>query len=204
MRGKFTLILGNMFAGKTEELIKRLRRAEKHGQKTTLAFKPTKDTRSGTGLLKTAEGDVFPAIDIPKGETFEIIKRLKLKEWEIGKKIDVIAFEEVQFFPKSIYQTIDYLLSLGYEVIAAGLKLDFKGEPFVSSTSLLGLVETNYDLLLLTSCCSVCGEEAQLPQRLVDGKPAKYNDPVEFVGGAESYQPRCHKHHVVPEKPPYA
>ncbi|TSC52192.1 MAG: thymidine kinase [Parcubacteria group bacterium LiPW_41] len=203
-RGKFILILGNMFAGKTEELINRLVRSREYKHKIVCAFKPAKDTRSGTGLLKTAKDVTFPAIDILEGDAYEILKKIKLREWEIGRKLDVVGIDEVQFFSCNIYQVIDHLLNNGYDVIAAGLKLDFRGEPFPHSVSLLGLVETTYDLLLLTSCCKICGEEAQLPQRIIDGKPAKYSDAVELVGGAECYEARCHKHHELPEKPPTA
>lgn len=199
-RGRFTLILGNMFAGKTEELITQLVRSQEYKHKIVYAFKPTKDTRSGTGLLKTAKDVTFPAIDILEGNAYKILEKIKLKEWEIGRKLDVIGIDEVQFFSYEIYEVIDHLLNKGYDVIAAGLKLDFRGEPFPHSVLLLGLVETTHDLLLLTSCCKICGEEAQLPQRIIDGKPAKYSDEVELVGGANCYEARCHEHHVLPER----
>ncbi|MFA5870801.1 MAG: thymidine kinase, partial [Candidatus Paceibacterota bacterium] len=195
-------ILGNMFAGKTEELIKRLRRMEEYEHKNVLVFKPKTDTRSGNNLLKTAKGDTFPASDIES--MFDVFDELKNEKFNSGKTIDVIAFDEIQFFSSDTYGTIDHLLSLGYDIIVAGLKLNFKGEPFINSISLLGLVKSNHDLLLLTSCCSICGDEAQLPQRIINGEPAKYTDPVKLIGGNDFYQPRCHKHFILREKPPFA
>jgi len=200
-RGKLNLILGNMFAGKTEELIKRLRRVQEYEHKNVLVFKPKTDTRSGDNLLKTAKGDTFPAIDIES--MFDVFDELRNEKFSSGKTINVIAFDEIQFFPSDVYSTIDHLLNLGHDVITAGLKLDFRGEPFINSVSLLGLIKNDHDLLLLNSCCSICGDEAQLPQRIINGEPAKYNDPIKLIGGNDCYQPRCHKHFILREKPPF-
>lgn len=201
-RGKFTLILGNMFAGKTEELIRRLRRAEKFENKKVIAFKPKIDTRSGNGLLKTAQKDEFPATDVES--IYDVFKKIKQEIFFSGKKPNIIAFDEIQFFPVplEVYSTIDCLLDNGYDVIVAGLKLDFKGEPFESSTILLGHINNSSNLFILNSCCSICGADAEYPQRIIDGKPAKYTDQIKLVGGEESYQPRCHTHFIIREKPP--
>lgn len=199
-RGNFSLILGNMFAGKTEELIKRLRRMEQYEHKNVVVFKPKTDTRSGDGKLKTNKNDTFPAIDIE--DSYEVFKKLSAKKFQDGKHINVVAFDEVQFFQETIYNVIQELLARGYDVIAAGLKLDFRGEPFLSSVLLVGLVKRSSDLLILNSCCSVCGEDAELPERIINGKPARYTDPVKLVGGKESYQPKCYEHFEIRGKTP--
>ncbi len=203
-RGKFFLILGNMFAGKTEELIRRLRKIEEFENKKVLVFKPKDDTRSKSGFLETARKDKFPAIEIES--IFDVLKKLREEIFFSGKKPGVIAIDEIQFFPVplEIYQVTDYLLENGYDVIVAGLKLNFRGEPFESSVILLGHVKNSSDLLILNSCCSTCGKEAELPQRTIDGEPAKYTDKVKMVGGKESYQPRCRQDFVIREKPPFA
>jgi thymidine kinase len=101
----------------------------------------------------------------------------------------------VQFFDAGIIQAVELLAQRGLRVIVAGLDTDFRGEPFGSMPQLMSIAE---DVTKLHAICVVCGEEACRTQRLVNGKPAKYNDPIIMVGAAESYEARCRQHHEVP------
>lgn len=116
----------------------------------------------------------------------------------ISKETDVIGVDEVQFFDESIVGTLTSLADQGYRVIAAGLDLDFRGEPFGVVPDLMALAET---VTKLQAVCSVCGSPASRTQRLINGKPASYDDPVILVGASEAYEARCRHHHEVPGKP---
>src|SRR5690606_19055373 len=100
-----------------------------------------------------------------------------------------------QFFDEGIVDLVNQLAEKGIRVIVAGLELDFRGEPFGSLPRLLALADK---VGKLPAICMICGEPASRSERLVDGRPAKYNDPVVIVGAAEMYEARCRKHHEVP------
>jgi thymidine kinase len=126
-----------------------------------------------------------------------------LNEYNQGSKFHLIAIDEIQFFePKlDVFQTIRKLLENGYDVVIAGLALNFRGEPFGATLQLIGLCDDAHNVLSLSSRCSKCGKEALLPQRLIDGKPAPYNSDEIKVGGQESYEARCYECHELPGKP---
>lgn len=118
--------------------------------------------------------------------------------WDhISESTDVIAVDEVQFFGESIIGDLSLLADKGYRVIAAGLDMDFRGEPFGVVPNLMAVAES---VTKLQAVCSVCGSPASRTQRLIDGKPASYDDPVILVGASESYEARCRHHHEVPKK----
>ena len=114
----------------------------------------------------------------------------------IDKTTDVVAIDEVQFFGDQVVEIANDLADKGIRVICAGLDLDFRGEPFGPMPKLLAVAEF---VTKLSAACTICGCAATRTQRLIDGKPAHWDDPVILVGANESYQARCRKHHVVPK-----
>jgi thymidine kinase len=106
-----------------------------------------------------------------------------------------VGVDEAQFFDDGIISVIEQMANNGIRVIAAGLDQTFNGEPFACMPVLMALAER---VDKLQAICMVCGEPASRTQRLVNGKPAKYNDPVIIVGASELYEARCRKHHIVP------
>ncbi|HLU08570.1 MAG TPA: thymidine kinase [Oceanobacillus sp.] len=183
--GRIEVICGSMFCGKTEELIRRVRRAIIARQKVQ-AFKPSIDTRYGLERVTSHDGQNIEAqpVTTPK----EILDALQ-------PDTTVVAIDEVQFFSEEIVQLVQDLASRGLRVIVAGLDMDFRGEPFGSLPYLLSCAE---EVTKLHAICVVCGEQASRTQRLVNGQPAHYNDPVILVGASERYEARCREHHIVP------
>lgn len=199
-RGSLELIMGNMFAGKTSELIRRIEVMQNFGNKKVIIFKPKIDSRSGEGKIKNFHGNVLDAFDVPILETKSILHLVRKAESEYGYRFNVIAIDEIQFFPE-IYQVVNSLLSLGYDVIGAGLRLDFRGEPFGQTLSLIGLCTGIHNITLLNSFCSKCRKPAHLPQRLFNGNPVPYDADQVQVGGNESYEARCYDCHELPGRP---
>ncbi len=183
--GSIEVITGSMFCGKTEETIRRLRRATIAKQKVQV-FKPIIDTRFDEQKVTSHAGHVFDAI--PIREAGEILDHLR-------PETTVVAIDEAQFFDDAIVSIALDLAERGIRVIVAGLDMDFRGEPFGPMPQLMAHAEY---VDKLHAICVVCGEEASRTQRLVDGQPARYDDPVVIVGAAELYEARCRKHHEVP------
>jgi thymidine kinase len=187
--GWIELVCGSMFSGKTEELLRRIRRAEIARKKVQL-FKPTIDNRYG--LVRVASHDGIAREDaIVVCDAEDILRRLALDT-------EVVAVDEIQFFDESIADVCDHLADRGLRVIAAGLDQDFRGEPFGPMPLLLARAER---VDKLHAICVACGASASRTQRLIDGRPARYDDPVILVGGSESYEARCRNCHEVPGKP---
>ena len=109
---------------------------------------------------------------------------------------DIIAIDEAQFFDDGIVETVMALADEGFRVIIAGLDQDFRGEPFGPMPLLMAVAE---HVTKLQAVCTVCGSPASRTQRLIDGVPAGYDDPVILVGASEAYEARCRKHHEVPK-----
>ena len=202
-RGELKLIIGNMFGNKTGRLMLEIDTLREFGRKRVLIFKPEVDTRSGKGAIKDYHGKTMDAIEIPARDPWKVIPTIRKKESEIGSRYHIIAFDETQFFPADspFYLVVDELLDRGYDVIAAGLALDFKREPFGSTLLLFGLCKGSHDCIWLNPLCAKCGKPAALPQRILDGKPAHYNSPQVHVGGKETYEPRCYECHELPGRP---
>lgn len=186
--GWIEVICGSMFAGKSEELIRRIRRLQ-YAKKNILVFKPSLDDRYNIDEVVSHNGDSIKSIAIEKPE--DILKY-------IDGRIDAVAMDEVQFFDSSIVNILDYLADKGIRVIVAGLDRDFRGEPFGPMPEILTKGEF---VTKLTAICNVCGAPATRTQRLVNNKPASYHDPIVLVGASESYEPRCRHCHQVPDKP---
>lgn len=184
-RGRIEVICGSMFSGKTEELIRRVRRAQ-IARQTVQVFKPMIDTRYGVTRITSHNGQDFEAI--PCADSAEIAARL-------APETTVIAVDEAQFFDHGIVALAERLANRGLRVIIAGLDLDFRAEPFGAMPDLMCLAE---EVTKLYAICMVCGEPATRTQRLVNGEPAHYNDPVILIGAQERYEARCRYHHVVP------
>jgi thymidine kinase len=183
--GSIEVICGSMFCGKTEELIRRLRRAMIARQKVQV-FKPAIDRRYDEVKVTSHAGMALDAI--PVNHTGEILKYLR-------PDTTVIGIDEAQFLDEEIIPFAQSLADRGVRVIIAGLDMDFRGEPFGSMPILMTKAER---VDKLQAICMVCGEPACRTQRLVNGKPAKYDDPVVIVGASELYEARCRRHHEVP------
>lgn len=184
--GSVEVITGSMFCGKTDELIRRLRRASIARQKVQV-FKPGMDDRYQEGEVTSHAGTSFEAIEIEKAADI----RSQLEE-----DTTVVAIDEAQFLDKDVVTVVDWLAENGLRVIVAGLDTDFRGEPFGAMPTLTAKAER---VDKLHAICMICGEPASRTQRLVDGKPAHYNDPVVIVGAEELYEARCRQHHQVPD-----
>lgn len=185
--GQIEIICGSMFSGKTEELIRRVRRAiiaRQHVQ----VFKPQIDHRYGIEQVTSHNGQNVKALPVPKAA--EILNSL-------SPDTTVVAIDEVQFFDAEIVTVTEQLAAKGIRILIAGLDTDFRGEPFGSMPALLCRAE---EVTKLRAICVVCGDSACRTQRLVDGTPAYYDDPVILVGAQESYEPRCREHHMVPRR----
>ncbi len=183
--GHVEVICGSMFCGKTDELIRRLRRATIARQKVQV-FKPAIDGRYGLEKVTSHAGSEFAAK--PLSTSREILVQLH-------EDTTVVAVDEAQFFDDQIVEVVDELAERGQRVIVAGLDLNFKGEPFGCMPVLMARAEM---VDKLQAICMVCGEPASRTQRLVNGKPARYDDPIIIVGASEMYEARCRKHHEVP------
>ena len=182
--GWIETITGSMFSGKSEELIRRLRRGIYAKQKVVV-FKPTIDDRYHKEKVVSHNGNEIEAINI---STAREIFNQELDD------VDVIGIDEVQFFDNGIVNIVETLAEKGHRVIVAGLDMDFRGEPFEPMPKLLAVSER---VTKLQAVCAVCGSSSSRTQRLINGKPAKIDDPIILVGANESYEPRCRAHHNV-------
>ncbi len=184
-KGNIEVICGPMYSGKSEEMLRRLMRLD-YGEVKYLCFKPSIDTRD-KGFIKSRNGSSKEAILVNSSE--EILQ--KVLELDKNDEIDAIAIDEVQFFTgeeaRKIVEIAEILAQHNYLVILAGLDKDFRGEAFESIPLLMSVADK---VTKLTAICKCCGAEAGYSQRLVEGKPARYNDPLIMVGNDE-YQPRC-------------
>ena len=187
--GWIEVICGCMFAGKTEELIRRINRIT-YAKKNILVFKPKIDNRYDEGSVVSHSQKKIKSIVI--SEAKEILNHLK------DNMPYAIAVDEVQFFGEDLIPVIDALANSGVRVIVAGLDQDFRGEPFGIMPLLLARAEY---VTKLNAICQVCGQPATRTQRIIDGRPADYDDPIILVSAAEKYEARCRHCHVVEGKP---
>ena len=182
--GYIEVVIGPMYSGKSEELIRRLKRA-KIAKQNVVVFKPVIDDRYSKEDVVSHSGYTINAIPIK--DSSEINKY-------INEDTQVVGIDEVQFFDDEIVDMAIELADKGIRVIAAGLDMDFKGEPFGPTPRLLAVAEF---VDKIQAICSVCGQPATRSQRLINGKPAKYDEPIIQVGAVESYEARCRKCHIV-------
>ena len=186
--GWIEVICGCMFAGKTEELIRRIN-VLSYARKNILVFKPKFDDRYSTTEIASHAGSKVPCIVI--SEAKEILNH-------VNYDTDVVAIDEVQFFDEDVVDICEYLADSGLRVMVAGLDKDFRGEPFGVLPDLLTRAEF---VTKLTAVCAKCGAPATRTQRIINGKPASFNDPIVLVGAKEAYEPRCRHCHEIVEKP---
>lgn len=186
--GWMEVICGCMFAGKTEELIRRIN-VLSYARKNILVFKPKIDDRYSTTEIASHAGSKVPCIVI--SEAKEILNH-------VNYDTDVVAIDEVQFFDEDVVDICEYLADSGLRVMVAGLDKDFRGEPFGVLPDLLTRAEF---VTKLTAVCAKCGAPATRTQRIINGKPASFNDPIVLVGAKEAYEPRCRHCHEIVEKP---
>lgn len=183
--GSVEVICGSMFSGKTDELIRRIVRAKIAKQKVQV-FKPAIDVRYAVEKVTSHAGADYDAIPVEKAA-------------DIRTKLDadttVVGIDEAQFMDAEVITIARELADKGIRVLVAGLDQDFRGEPFGPMPALMSLAE---HVEKLHAICMVCGDEASRTQRLVNGKPARYDDPVVIVGASEMYEARCRRHHEVP------
>jgi len=184
--GSLIVITGSMFSGKTEELIRRVRRTL-YAHRSAQVFKHAIDTRSENTEIRSHNGVPHEALAVSSSE--ELLGKVE-------ETTNVVAIEEVQFFDEGIIEVCRRLADAGNEVIAAGLDMDFKGEPFGPMPRLLAEAD---EVVKLRAICARCGREASRSQRLIDGRPAPVSAPTILIGAEESYQARCRHCHEVPE-----
>ncbi|EPY2291735.1 thymidine kinase [Clostridium sporogenes] len=183
--GWIEVIAGPMYSGKTEELIRRIRRAEIAKQKVQV-FKPEIDNRYSKQDVVSHAGDKIQSVPVKSSK--EILEKLL-------DDTDVIGIDEAQFFDDSLVEIVSKIANNNRRVICAGLDMDFKGEPFGPMPELMAIAEF---VDKIQAVCMVCNNPATRTQRLINGKPAKKSDPVVLIGAQESYEARCRKCHCVP------
>lgn len=186
--GWIEVISGCMFAGKTEELIRRIKVLQ-YAKKKIVVFKPMIDDRYSDVDVVSHAGTSVKSIAISKAS--------EIMEY-VDAQTEVVAIDEVQFFDEEIVDICNLLADQGKRVMVAGLDMDFRGVPFGIMPRLFTLAEF---VTKLTAVCTKCGAPATRTQRLVDGVPASYHDPIVLVGASESYEARCRHCHEVKDKP---
>ena len=182
--GRLEVICGSMFSGKTEELMRRLKRAE-FAKLKTVSIKPSIDNRGGKSYIASHDGKKRLAFSI-ETEAESIMEIIKVADGTL----DVIGIDEVQFFSPEIIKIINKFVDQGKRVIASGLDMDFRGEPFGVIPNLLSMAD---EILKLKAICTECGNDAHFSQRIINSRPAKYSDLTIMVGATECYQARCRK-----------
>lgn len=186
--GWIEAIVGPMFAGKTEELLRRVKRLE-YAKKNVVVFKPLMDDRFSESEVVSHNNNSTRSFNISYAkQIFDFI----------DDQTEVVAIDEIQFLDGEAVGIVEYLASKGIRVIVSGLDKDFRGEPFSFMPKLLSLAEY---VTKLTAICVKCGKPATRTQRIVNGKPARYVDPIIMIGAEESYEARCRACHKVYRKP---
>jgi thymidine kinase len=186
--GWIEVITGVMFSGKSEELIRRVRRAIIARRKVQV-FKSHLDARyAGLFSVATHDGRELEATPVDQaGEIFRLVR----------PDTELVAIDEAQFLDPEIVTVASALAARGVRVVLAGTDTDFRAEPFGAMGNLLAIAES---VDKLQAICVICGDLATRNQRLVDGKPARYDSPTILVGGRETYEARCRHCHRVPRK----
>lgn len=184
--GKLEVIVGCMSSGKSEELIRRLKRAV-IAKQDVCVFKPAFDTRSTTNEIASRNGYRWTAVSVDDADDITLSD---------GTAQTVVGIDEGHFFSHALIATISALLEHGHRVIVAGLDTDFRGDPFPIMAHLMAIAD---EVTRVTAICIQCGENATRTQRLVHGQPAPADSPILQVGGDDMYEARCRACHVVPK-----
>lgn len=189
--GRLEVICGPMFSGKSEELIRRLRRA-KVAKKQVIAFKHIMDSRTAMEYVDSHDGS---KIDAHAVDDIDI-----LFHEASADHIEVVGIDEIHFFSRTIVHALCELINQGKRIIVAGLDLNFRGEPFDPMPILLSVAD---EVTKLRAVCLLCGQDAHYTQRLVNGKPAHYKDPLIMIGTHEAYQARCRNCYKIDKRPEF-
>jgi thymidine kinase len=184
--GSIEVITGVMFSGKSEELIRRVRRAI-IARRQVQVFKSHLDARYA-GLYRVSSHDGLEIDATPVDTAGEIIR-------QVNSDVEMVGIDEAQFLGDDIVGVATELAGRGIRVVLAGTDTDFRGEPFGPMGALMAVAE---QVDKLRAICVVCGDLACRNQRLIDGRPARYDSPTIMVGGRESYEARCRHCHRVP------
>jgi thymidine kinase len=185
--GWIHLITGCMFSGKTDEMLRLIRRAEIAGRRVLLV-RPAVDDRTEDGSVASRSGVAYQARTVRES--------VEIPPLVTAARASVVAIDEAQFFDDGLPETAELLAAEGRSVLISGLDQDFLGRPFNSMPTLLALAD---QVTKLSAICTVCGAEATRTQRMVGGRPAAADDPLIVVGGMDDdrYEARCRAHHVV-------
>lgn len=188
------VIAGCMSSGKTDELLRLLRRGEV-ARRRILLVRPEIDDRTSAEFAESRSKARYPSVMVNPNEPSGILALARERD------ADMVGIEEGQFFDTQLVDIVLALRDSGRHVIASGLNLDFAGRPFGPMPILLAHADA---VTMLTAICVVCGDPATRTQRLVGGRPAAIDDPLVVIGGfddaaAETYEARCHRHHEVGE-----
>jgi thymidine kinase len=191
--GSIHVITGCMFSGKTEELLRQLRRASVGGR-SVLLVRPAADTRTSSEIAESRSGTTFACTTVAKA--------VDIHAAVAASPCEVVAIDEAEMFAEELANVVNGLAVDGYEVIVSGLDTDFAGRPFGAMPTLLALADS---VAKLTAICTFpgCGQEATRTQRLVNNQPAAIDDPLIVIGGTEDrrepdrYEARCRTHHRV-------
>jgi thymidine kinase len=180
------VICGCMFCGKTDEMLRLLRRFSIAGRRVLLV-KPRLDTRTDADRVFSRSGAQHEAVTVDSSSQIE----------GVAGEADIVAIEEGQFFDEQLPDVVERLAGAGKQVIVTGLDRDFRGIPFGAMPRLMALAD---QVTKLTAICVLCGEPATRTQRLIDGQPAPFDSPLIVIGGLgdETYEARCRLHHEVP------
>ncbi|GAB6876076.1 thymidine kinase [Thermaerobacter litoralis] len=191
MAGYLEVITGGMFSGKTEELLRRVQRA-RIARRRVFLCKPDLDHRYRRDAVASHDGRDLEAVVIPADRPQDIPARAA------GAAAEVVGIDEAQFFAPAIVPAVLEMVEAGMRVIVSGLDMDFARRPFGPMPELMALAD---EVVKLKAICVVCGEPATFTQRLIGGRPAAPDDPVILIGGHESYEPRCRRHHQLGSTP---
>jgi thymidine kinase len=186
--GWIEVVAGVMFSGKSEELLRRVRRAT-IARKRVQVFKSLLDDRYA-GLYRVSSHDGRTADAIPVDSSRQIALR-------VDPSAQVVAIDEAQFLDAGVVALATSLAERGRRVVLAGTDTDFRGEPFGAMPQLMAVAEV---VTKLHAICVLCGSPASRNQRLIDGRPAPYDSPTIMVGGTDSYEARCRACHQVPRR----
>ena len=184
--GWIEVVAGVMFSGKSEELMRRVRRAM-IARKRVQVFKSHLDARYA-GVYAVSSHDQRTVAAIPVDSAAQLAQR-------VDPTAQVVAVDEAQFLDEGIVRVATELAERGRRVILAGIDTDFRGEPFGAMPALMAVAEV---VDKLHAICVLCGAPASRNQRLIGGRPAPYDSPTIMVGAADSYEARCRACHQVP------
>ena len=186
------VIAGCMSSGKTDALLRLLRRAE-YARRRILLVRPDLDTRTPPDYAESRSLARYPSRILPTDDPWQVVVMARESD------ADLVGIDEAEFFTPVIVDAVEALRRSGRHVIVTGLNLDFAGRPFGSMPELMARAD---EVSSLTAICVICGETATRTQRLVNGRPAAIDDPLVVIGGmdaaaVETYEARCHRHHEV-------